>query len=83
MERTTSSGGLELTPERSSLTERQQAIVELIASGCTDKEVAAHLGMSTSTVHTHLARLFKRFRVHTRAALVSVWLSADHSVSPV
>jgi DNA-binding CsgD family transcriptional regulator len=56
------------------LTDRQTMIVELIAAGCTDKELASRLGMSSGTLRTHLDRMFRRFGVHTRAALVACWL---------
>jgi DNA-binding CsgD family transcriptional regulator len=57
-----------------SLTERQTKIVEMIAAGYTDKQLAGRLGMSPGTLRTHLDRLFRRFGVHTRAALVAGWL---------
>jgi DNA-binding CsgD family transcriptional regulator len=56
------------------LTDRQTKIVELIAAGCTDKELVRRLGMSSGTLRTHLDRMFRRFGVHSRAALVAVWL---------
>ena len=56
------------------LTARQTRIVEMIADGYTDKELAGRLGMSPSTLRTHLDRMFRRFGVHSRAALVACWL---------
>jgi DNA-binding CsgD family transcriptional regulator len=56
------------------LTERQTMIVELIAAGYTDKELVSRLGMSSGTLRTHLDRMFRRFDVHSRAALVACWL---------
>jgi len=64
----------ELTARPPQLTSRQTAIVRMIAAGRTDKELARELGMSRATVHTHLARLFRRFGVHNRAALVATWI---------
>jgi len=32
-----------------------------------DKEIAASLNISPSTVHVHMASLFKKLKVHTRA----------------
>jgi DNA-binding NarL/FixJ family response regulator len=61
------SGGL-------SLTARQTMIVEMIADGCTDKELVSRLGISTGTLRTHLDRMFRRCGVHSRAALVACWL---------
>lgn len=56
------------------LTERQTKIVEMIAAGYTDKQLAGRLGMAPSTLRTHLDRMFRRFGVHSRAALVACWL---------
>jgi DNA-binding CsgD family transcriptional regulator len=56
------------------LTERQTMIVEMIAAGYTDKELVSRLGMLAGTLRTHLDRMFRRFGVHSRAALVACWL---------
>jgi DNA-binding CsgD family transcriptional regulator len=55
-------------------TERQTKIVEMIAAGYTDKQLAVRLGMAPSTLRTHMERMFRRYRVHSRAALVACWL---------
>jgi DNA-binding NarL/FixJ family response regulator len=65
---------LGLLDEGRALTFRQDEIIGLIAAGYTDKEIARDLSMSRATVHTHLARLFARFGVHSRAALVACWI---------
>lgn len=54
------------------LTRTQVAIVDLIAEGRTDKEIAHSVGMSYRTVRTHLERLYDLNAVHCRAALVAV-----------
>jgi DNA-binding CsgD family transcriptional regulator len=55
-------------------TERQTMIVEMIAAGYTDKQLAVRLGMAPSTLRTHMERMFRRYGVHSRAALVACWL---------
>jgi DNA-binding CsgD family transcriptional regulator len=67
-------GGAGLGSRVPTLTERQTKIVEMIAAGYTDKQLAGRLGMSPGTLRTHLDRMFRRFGVHTRAALVARWL---------
>jgi DNA-binding CsgD family transcriptional regulator len=57
---------------RGDLTGTQLGIVELIALGRTDKEIAATLRIAYRTVRTHLERLYERNDVHSRAALVAV-----------
>jgi DNA-binding NarL/FixJ family response regulator len=54
------------------LTPRQSQIVELIATGATDKEIAAQIGVRTATAQKHVARLLKRLGVRNRAAAVAV-----------
>jgi DNA-binding NarL/FixJ family response regulator len=53
------------------LTAIQLRIIELIASGQTDKEIAARTGASYRTIRTHLERLYLLHGVHCRAELVA------------
>jgi DNA-binding CsgD family transcriptional regulator len=46
-----------------SLPPRQKAILELMASGHTAKEIAAALDIADKTVHTHRERLMRRLRI--------------------
>jgi DNA-binding CsgD family transcriptional regulator len=54
------------------LTRTQVAIVDLIAEGRTDKEIAYSVGISYRTVRTHLERLYDLNGVHCRAALTAL-----------
>ncbi|MFD3643505.1 MULTISPECIES: response regulator transcription factor [Streptomyces] len=56
------------------LSTRQIEILSLIAKGHRDKEIAKHLGMSVRTVDSHLQRLYDRYGVRSRAAIVAKWL---------
>jgi DNA-binding CsgD family transcriptional regulator len=73
-----SSGLTEISDERrqppqvARLTRTQVAIIDLIAQGRTDKEIAHEAGMSYRTVRTHLERLYELNAVHCRAALVAL-----------
>lgn len=53
---------------------RQSEILTLIADGYPDKQIARELGMSARTVDSHLQRLYQRYGVHSRAAMVAKWL---------
>ena len=53
------------------LTHRQAQILELIAEGATDKEIAARIGIRTATAQKHVARLLRRLNVRNRAAAVA------------
>src|SRR5437867_12994766 len=67
---TATSGGarrLELTP-------RQREVVALIATGASDEEIGAALGIATATAQKHVTRLLKRLGVPSRAAGVAATL---------
>lgn len=64
-------------------TATQSAIVELIASGRTDKEIAFLVGISYRTVRTHLERLYEVNGVHCRAALVALVMARQPSSEKV
>jgi DNA-binding CsgD family transcriptional regulator len=52
------------------LTPRELAVVQLLASGCSYREVAARLGISPHTVVTHVKNVYRKLEVHTAAAAV-------------
>jgi len=49
------------------LTEREREILALIRLGCSNKEVARHLGIEVATVKTHVHHLLAKLGVHRRA----------------
>jgi len=56
---------------RDVLHERQFQVLELIAQGLSNKEIASRLGISERTVHSHVAIIFKRMGVASRAEAIS------------
>jgi DNA-binding CsgD family transcriptional regulator len=54
------------------LTPRQRQILERVALGETDGEIAAALSLSQATVGKHLEQMFTRLGVHTRTAAAAV-----------
>lgn len=58
--------------ESINLTEREQEVLESIARGERSKEIAAHLGISERTVKAHLASIYNKLGVDSRAAAVAV-----------
>jgi DNA-binding NarL/FixJ family response regulator len=52
-----------------SLSRQQQQIVDLIASGCSNKEIAQELRLSERTVKYHLTRIFGKLGVTSRMQL--------------
>jgi DNA-binding CsgD family transcriptional regulator len=55
------------------LTRRQREVIELIAGGATDKEIAATLGIRVGTAQKHVARLLHRLKVPNRASAVATY----------
>jgi two-component system, NarL family, nitrate/nitrite response regulator NarL len=53
------------------LTPRERQVLEHVARGATVNRVALELGMSRSTVKTHLAHLYDKFGVSSQAAAVA------------
>lgn len=56
------------------LTPRQTEILQMLANGLTDKEVAVRLRISQRTVRTHVERLYIANGIHTRTNAVALWL---------
>jgi DNA-binding CsgD family transcriptional regulator len=55
------------------LTPRQAQILELAASGLSDKEIAHRLQVSHRTVRTHFERLYQEQGIRNRAHAIAVW----------
>jgi DNA-binding CsgD family transcriptional regulator len=53
------------------LTNREREILALLADGLGNKQIAARLGISTSTVKTHLEVSFEKLGVTSRAEAVA------------
>ena len=53
-----------------SLSEREREILQLLAEGHSNKEVAELLSVSPTTVETHRAHIFQKLDVHNTAELV-------------
>jgi DNA-binding NarL/FixJ family response regulator len=53
-----------------SLSEREREVLQLIAEGQSNKEVADTLAVSPATVETHRAHIFQKLDVHNTAEVV-------------
>jgi DNA-binding NarL/FixJ family response regulator len=52
----------------SALTDREREVLNLLAEGLTNKEIAEKLFVTTNTVKRHLKAIFEKLDVHTRSA---------------
>lgn len=51
------------------LTPREREIAVLVARGFTNKQMAAELKISPSTVAIHLGNIFEKLSIHARSSL--------------
>ena len=59
---------VETVDELSVLTDREREVLDLLAQGLTNKEIAEKLFITTNTVKRHLKAVFEKLDVHTRSA---------------
>jgi DNA-binding NarL/FixJ family response regulator len=73
-ERTVTASGRSTRLNQAHVTPRQADILELVADGLADKEIAARLGLSYGTVRTQLGRFFTANGVRDRAGAAALWV---------
>jgi two-component system, NarL family, response regulator YdfI len=61
-----------VSPNDSTLTERELEVLQAAARGERNKEIAYKLGITERTVKAHLASIYQKFNVDSRAAAVAV-----------
>jgi DNA-binding CsgD family transcriptional regulator len=54
------------------ITGREQEVLQLLADGRSNKEIAARLELSPNTVKTHVARLFEKLQVARRTEAIGL-----------
>jgi DNA-binding NarL/FixJ family response regulator len=53
------------------LTDREQEVLQLIAQGLTNKEIARQLSISESTTENHIHHIYIKLRISNRAQAVA------------
>ncbi len=60
-----------------SLTHREEALLEALAKGMTNKELSEALGITVNTVKFHLRNLFDKLSVRTRGQAIALYYAAN------
>ena len=68
------------SPQALALPPRQRQVLDLIAQGYSDKEIARELGLGLGTVKVHVAIVYQKLGVSRRAAAASL---AIHNLGSV
>jgi DNA-binding NarL/FixJ family response regulator len=63
-------------PRKDRLTAREMEVIQLIAEGKANKQIAAELGIGTKTVEKHRERLMAKLNIHDTAGLTRYAISA-------
>ena len=68
--RTTRAGGTGLRPVRSTLTDREWQVLDLLSGGASNEDIAQSLVLSHETVRTNLKNLYRKLQVRSREQAV-------------
>jgi DNA-binding NarL/FixJ family response regulator len=63
------------------LTSREREVLQLLAEGRVNKEIAGALGITTNTAETHRARIMAKLEVHSMSELVR-YAIRNHIIEP-
>ena len=63
-----------------SLTRSEQAVVELVARGLTNREAASELFLSPDTINTHLRHAFAKLGIRSRVELARLAAEREHVI---
>jgi DNA-binding NarL/FixJ family response regulator len=69
-------GQLDESSAKSILTDRELEVLELLAQGLSNREIAADLNRTEQTVKFHLASIYRKLEVNNRTGAVSVAFAA-------
>lgn len=73
----------ESSPEAHGLTPREQEVLQLLANGLSDKEIASQLSLSLHTVKTHVRNILSKLHANNRRQAASLalregWVKKKH-----
>lgn len=61
------------------LTTREVTVLDLVAEGMTDRQIARRLGISPRTVDKHLEHIYSKLEIRGRVAVAVRWLTQGHA----
>jgi DNA-binding NarL/FixJ family response regulator len=59
------------------LTKREQTVVDLLAQGLQNKEIAGQLGLTTCTVNQYVGRILAKSSSANRVQAVTKWITGQ------
>ena len=59
------------------LTDRELEVIQLIAKGYANKEIASQLGVAVSTIRRHIENIYSKLHVHCRTEAAAKYLGAS------
>jgi len=65
------------------LTQRERAVIDLVATGKASQEIGKALHISPATVRTHVRNAMAKVGAHTRAQLIAIVLGTHDAASPL
>ncbi|HEX7652449.1 MAG TPA: response regulator transcription factor [Verrucomicrobiae bacterium] len=65
------------------LSEREKEVIELLAQGYSDKEIALRLDIKFATVRSHVAKIFEKLHVRSRVEAATWFLRTPASLAPL
>ncbi|MBN1430703.1 MAG: response regulator [Anaerolineae bacterium] len=68
--------------ELAGLTDREREVLDLLAQGMTNKEIAGVLVITTNTVKRHLKSIFSKLDIHTRSAATAKAIGGSIATDP-
>ncbi len=63
------------------LTERENEILKLMATGLLNKELASNINISEGTVRKHIENIYRKLHVNTRVEAVNLYMNQTHRIS--
>jgi DNA-binding NarL/FixJ family response regulator len=61
------------------LTAREREVLNLLARGHSNREIAEELVITNKTVKNHLSRIYEKIGAHSRAEAIALWLGVRES----